>query len=109
MTAEMKNDLCPDCGRQKAYSADDAVKGFCDKWYAVRDPDAAAECYEVRSEKMLIVGSIIAHNYMAGMMMSEDGGGVIKLRYSGVESAERAFDAITEAIDLANKHKEKSC
>jgi Fe-S cluster biosynthesis and repair protein YggX len=37
-------DKCPDCGRQKAQSADDCAAGLCPKWYAVRDKEAEDDC-----------------------------------------------------------------
>lgn len=36
--------LCPDCGRYKAMCVEDCSAGFCPKWYAVRDDDAAKDC-----------------------------------------------------------------
>ncbi|MFZ3193740.1 MAG: hypothetical protein WA154_11125 [Moraxellaceae bacterium] len=42
---------CPDCGRLKARSADDAMNGDCDKWYATRDKEAHAECARVAAAK----------------------------------------------------------
>jgi hypothetical protein len=35
---------CPDCGRPKAKNVIDIIKGFCPKWYAIRDPDAEYDC-----------------------------------------------------------------
>lgn len=43
-TTEGNNLLCPDCGRLKANSADEIIRGACPKWYAVRDPDARKDC-----------------------------------------------------------------
>lgn len=42
--AEKNDPDCPDCKRKKARSADDCAAGLCPKWYAVRDPEAAADC-----------------------------------------------------------------
>lgn len=40
--------VCPDgCWRPKARNADDCAAGCCSKWYAVRDPEADAECYKL--------------------------------------------------------------
>jgi len=35
---------CPDCGREKAQNVGQVLLGFCPKWYAIRDPDAEADC-----------------------------------------------------------------
>jgi len=42
MQAEL--DRCPDCGRKKAHSVQDVMYGYCEKWYAIRDPEARVEC-----------------------------------------------------------------
>lgn len=40
-----KLERCPDgCWRPKARNADDCMAGCCSKWYAIRDPEARAEC-----------------------------------------------------------------
>jgi len=43
---EKPGKACPFCGRQKARNFKDCAKGFCPKWYAMRDPDAAQDCVE---------------------------------------------------------------
>jgi hypothetical protein len=40
-------DRCPDCGTPKAHSVCDAAKGYCPKWWAIRDPDAELDCFSV--------------------------------------------------------------
>lgn len=42
-----QDDICPDCGRKKAKSADDCAAGLCPKWYAIRDKEAAKDCQTV--------------------------------------------------------------
>jgi hypothetical protein len=42
--AQPVTDACPDCGRNKAKNADDAAKGLCPKWWAVRDAMADEDC-----------------------------------------------------------------
>lgn len=37
-------DVCPDCQRPKAHGAGDCCKGFCSKWYAIRDTECSDEC-----------------------------------------------------------------
>jgi hypothetical protein len=47
-----ETDICPDCLRKKAHSADDAVAGHCSKWYAIRDKEYAQECAELTALRM---------------------------------------------------------
>ena len=35
---------CPDCDREKAKNANDAIKGFCPKWWAITDKMADEDC-----------------------------------------------------------------
>lgn len=35
---------CPECGRVKARSIEDVSAGLCPKWWAIRDPEAEADC-----------------------------------------------------------------
>lgn len=42
-----QQDFCPDCFRMKAHSASHARLGYCPKWYAIRDPEAAEDCREI--------------------------------------------------------------
>lgn len=37
-------EVCPDCQRVKASNADDAAKGLCPKWWAIRDQAAEDDC-----------------------------------------------------------------
>lgn len=46
----VEREICPDCKRKKARNADDCANGDCDKWYAVRDPEAKAECARIALE-----------------------------------------------------------
>lgn len=48
--AEKNTPECPECGRLKARSAEDAANGRCPKWWAVRDPEAAADCEKFRTD-----------------------------------------------------------
>ena len=43
---------CPDCKRFKAHGANDVVKGFCPKWWAVRDKEAAEDCLAHKNENL---------------------------------------------------------
>jgi len=36
--------VCPDCGRRKAKTADDAGRGDCPKWWAINDAMAETDC-----------------------------------------------------------------
>ena len=45
---------CPECGRPKSRNANDGRLGFCDKWYAVRDPEAQQDCKEYAESSPLI-------------------------------------------------------
>lgn len=47
-----KSEVCPDCGRYKALGPDEAAHGGCDKWYAVRDPEAKAECEAIKNARI---------------------------------------------------------
>jgi len=38
------DDICPECGRKKAHSAEDVSRGLCPKWWAIRDPEAEEDC-----------------------------------------------------------------
>lgn len=42
---------CPDCGRLKALTADQAAAGDCPKWHAVRDREAAEDCVDFAKRK----------------------------------------------------------
>lgn len=41
---QVSQDACPDCGRNKAHSADDCMTGLCPKWWAMRDLGAKEDC-----------------------------------------------------------------
>ena len=43
---------CPQCLRPKANSADDVVKGFCPKWWAVRDNEAYVDCDKATEKRL---------------------------------------------------------
>lgn len=47
-----KSEICPDCGRHKAMGPDETAHGGCDKWYAVKDPEAKAECEAVKAARI---------------------------------------------------------
>lgn len=42
--APAKPEMCPDCQRPKAKNIGDVLIGRCPKWYAIRDPEAVADC-----------------------------------------------------------------
>ena len=42
-----QDDICPECRRKKAKSADDCAAGLCPKWYAIRDKESANDCRNV--------------------------------------------------------------
>lgn len=46
-----ENDVCPECGRKKAKNIHDVSNGYCPKWWAIRDPDAEADCKNFSREK----------------------------------------------------------
>ena len=39
-----ERETCPDCGRAKAKDAHEVLKGFCPKWWAINDIEAAKDC-----------------------------------------------------------------
>lgn len=39
-----KENQCNHCLRIKARNADDCAKGYCSKWWAVRDKEAEEDC-----------------------------------------------------------------
>lgn len=43
--------VCPDCGRDKALTIQDAVAGKCPKWWAVRDRHADLDCSNFKERK----------------------------------------------------------
>mgnify|MGYP001573022527 CR=1 FL=1 len=43
-------EVCPDCYRFKARSADDCADGACSKWYAVRDNEAKQDCEQFHNK-----------------------------------------------------------
>ena len=45
------NDVCPDCGRQKAHNVEDVSKGYCPKWWAIRDAEAEEDCKRFASQQ----------------------------------------------------------
>lgn len=66
--------VCPDCFRLKARSAEEAAKGHCSKWWAVRDKEAEQDCgdfrhkrgYFAQSAKLLELQA--AHEHGAGVV-----------------------------------------
>jgi hypothetical protein len=47
-SAATAREKCPDCGREKAKNAYDAMAGLCPKWWAVTDEMAQRDCDRVR-------------------------------------------------------------
>lgn len=43
--------ICLECGRMKATNAEDVLAGMCPKWWAIRDPEAAADCTRHAAQK----------------------------------------------------------
>jgi hypothetical protein len=43
--------VCPDCGREKAHTVGDVVKGMCPKWWAIRDEGAVLDCQSVAKNR----------------------------------------------------------
>lgn len=48
----MNDNNCPDCGREKAHSADDMAAGLCPKWYAKHDAEALTDCEDHQPSSM---------------------------------------------------------
>jgi hypothetical protein len=44
MVNEIKNDICPECGRKKAHNLQDVMDGLCPKWWAIFDEAAEKDC-----------------------------------------------------------------
>ena len=44
-------DVCPDCDRVKAASVYDVLKGYCPKWWAIRDADAERDCRRTHDQR----------------------------------------------------------
>lgn len=42
-----EDDFCPDCFRNKAHSVQEVMWGYCEKWWAIRDPEARVMCARI--------------------------------------------------------------
>ena len=45
------DNVCPECGRKKAHSVGDVLKGLCPKWWAIRDAEAEEDCKRFASHQ----------------------------------------------------------